>query len=460
MPLWLIPAVAGAAAAAYGLATQEESGSYSAGDGSRSLDPHQIHQQLTSGPGTGPLQEGQQAANSLKGTFRDRVQQMEDLAKKMDQSWQGDSAEAAKVGARPLKDWLLDSEYKLDDSDRAMGWQAEAFTSAASKVQPVPAKPPESNILNDLVPGETDTDRAIKDYNTKAQANVDAFNAYYEATTANSRTIPQYTTLEGEVGEVEVDENAGKGGPDDGSGSGTGPAPAGMPGGTSGSGPGPAGSTGFSAPGGGSYTPAASGGAESVSGSGGYTSPGTSGGTDGSTHRPGQWDDGTSASGWAPPKTNVPDLDGGGSAFGPGGGSGFGGSGAGFGGAGGGAGAVGAVGAVGGYGAAGGYGAGGYGAAGGAGAPGAGASTGAANPAAGPGSGAGSGAAGRTAMGGAAAAGGARGMGGMPMGAAGGAGRGGQGSEDEEHETKYLLKEDGDSLFGSDEMTAPPVIGE
>ncbi len=46
------------------------------------------------------------------------------------------------------------------------------------------------------------------------------------------------------------------------------------------------------------------------------------------------------------------------------------------------------------------------------------------------------------------------------MGAMGGAGRGGQGSEDEEHETKYLLKEDGDSLFGTDEMTAPPVIGE
>ncbi|WP_019809313.1 PPE domain-containing protein, partial [Saccharomonospora halophila] len=340
MPLWLIPAVA-----AYGIATQDEAGEHAAGDGSRSLDAHQIHQQLTSGPGTGPLQEGQQAANGLKGTFRERVQQMEDLATKMDQAWQGASAEAAKVGARPLKDWLLDSEYKLNDSDRAMGSQAEAFTSAASKVQPVPAKPPESNFVNDVWPFETDTDRAINSYNAKAQTNVDAFNAYYEATTANSRAIPQYTALDGELGEVEVDENAGEGGPDSGSGSGTGPVPAGTPGGPGGSGSGSVNSAGFSAPGGGSYPPAASGGAGSVPGSGGYTSPGTSGGTDGFTHRPGQWDDGTSASGWAPPKTNVPDLDGSGSGFGPGGGSGIGGSGAGgagagFGGAGGGAGAV------------------------------------------------------------------------------------------------------------------------
>ncbi len=46
------------------------------------------------------------------------------------------------------------------------------------------------------------------------------------------------------------------------------------------------------------------------------------------------------------------------------------------------------------------------------------------------------------------------------MGAMGGAGRNAGGAEDEEHETKYLQKEDGDSLFGSDELTTPPVIGE
>lgn len=47
-------------------------------------------------------------------------------------------------------------------------------------------------------------------------------------------------------------------------------------------------------------------------------------------------------------------------------------------------------------------------------------------------------------------------MGGMPM---GGAGQGGQGG-DEEHQTKYLIQEDGNELFGTDALTAPPVIGE
>ena len=49
------------------------------------------------------------------------------------------------------------------------------------------------------------------------------------------------------------------------------------------------------------------------------------------------------------------------------------------------------------------------------------------------------------------------GMGGMPMGAGGR----GEGEEDGEHQRpSYLVEGDPESLFGTDEMTAPPVIGE
>jgi hypothetical protein len=44
----------------------------------------------------------------------------------------------------------------------------------------------------------------------------------------------------------------------------------------------------------------------------------------------------------------------------------------------------------------------------------------------------------------------------------GGAGAGrGQGDEDTEHQLpSYLLEPDPDEVFGTDEMTAPPVIGD
>ncbi|MGH3862908.1 MAG: hypothetical protein ACRDSQ_25590, partial [Actinokineospora sp.] len=45
------------------------------------------------------------------------------------------------------------------------------------------------------------------------------------------------------------------------------------------------------------------------------------------------------------------------------------------------------------------------------------------------------------------------------MGAGGGRGQG-QGQEDTEHETAdFLLEHDPEGIFGTDEITAPPVIG-
>jgi hypothetical protein len=45
-------------------------------------------------------------------------------------------------------------------------------------------------------------------------------------------------------------------------------------------------------------------------------------------------------------------------------------------------------------------------------------------------------------------------MGGAPVG-----GRG-KGDEDEDHKRKVLLEADAEGLFGSDELTAPQVIGD
>jgi len=102
----------------------------------------------------------------------------------------------------------------------------------------------------------------------------------------------------------------------------------------------------------------------------------------------------------------------------------------------------------------------------GAGGVGAGAGTGDASGAAGAGKasgamapGAGAGAGGAGAGGARGGAGGARGMGGMG-GMMGGAGGGGKGGEDKEHKRKVMATEDPNDLFGTDEKSVPPVIGD
>jgi hypothetical protein len=457
--LFLVPIVA--AGAAY--LTRDQSGSYDAGDGSRKIDCYQIWDQITHGPGPGSIENGQRAATRLKGSYEDRITTIDKLSRDMDAAWTGKGAAAAQnAGAHPMKAWMTDSGTKLADSDTYLGNQHNAFTTVAAKVQEVPQSPPDNGFLNSVTPWETDTDRAIEDYNRNGQANVDAFNEYFKASSENGAGLPTYSALDGSLAKVGVTEDGQNGKDKDGGGrDGTG-----RDGGTSD--PGGSGSTPGNLPGGGGYQPG------NLPGGGGYKPgdiPGPGGGNGGGyqppnipgggNYQPGNIPggggyqpgnipgyDGTKAAGYTPPNIPGPGSDyGSGGGFGPGGAGNLPGGPYGAGGAGGGFGPGGAGSLGGGFGPGSGSG----------GSLGAGSSTGSGGS---PGSGAGMGRGGA----GAAAAGGAGmgkagGMGGMGMGGMGGA-RGGQGGEDEERTSKYLMGDDPNDIFGTDELTAPPVIGE
>ncbi|MGW4521254.1 hypothetical protein [Amycolatopsis sp. NPDC004378] len=434
--------------AAYNMATTH-SDDHNSQQGDRKIDCYDIWDKITHGPGTGSIQDGQAAASRLKGAYADRLTTIDTLAKEMDAAWTGGGSEAAQnAGAHPLRVWMEDSGTKLTDSDKYLGEQNTAFTTVHAKVQEVPKDPPKNNLLNAITPWTTDTDRAIRDYNAKGQANVDAFNTYFKASNDNGQNMPTYSALKGQQENVSVDNGKdGKKKPGDGNGGGgeNGGGPGGGPGGVNM--PGPGGVPSFNGqppniPGGG-FDPS------KVPGGGTYTPPNfdpskvPSGSYDpsklpgGGSYTPPNFDDGTHSSGFAP--SNVP-------SFGPGGTPNFSGGGGGFGpGGSGGAGGIGDPTA--------GFGPGGAGF-------GPGGSTGAALP-----GGAGAAGAGRGGMGaGAAGAGGAAAgrAGSTGMGGMGGMGHGakGQGGGDEERTSKYLLGDDPNDIFGTDELTAPPVIGE
>ncbi|WP_037307544.1 PPE domain-containing protein [Amycolatopsis orientalis] len=442
--MFLLPIIAGYSA--YNLATTK-SGDFEASGGDRKIDCYNIWEKIVTGPGTGSIQEGQAAATRLKAGYQDRLTTIDNLSKEMDAAWTGKSAEAAQEsGAHPLRAWMEDSGKKLADSDKYLGEQNTAFTTVKAKVQPVPKDPPKNNLLNSITPWTTDTDRAIRDYNQKGQANVDAFNEYFKASSENGKKMPTYSKMEGQNTNVDVN---GGGKDKDGDGQGDRNGNNGMPPGGISTPPGsmpPGGmpnipgvnTPGVNMPGSnipGSNLPGSNLPGSNLPGSnipGGHFNPNIPG----SDYKPPSWNDGTHASGFTPPK--IPGAGGFGPSGGGGGGGGFGGT---------------DIPGAGGFGPDGGFGPGGAGF--GPGGP------GSASGAAIPGGAAG---AGRGGMGpgGAGAAGAGRGAGGM-MGGMGGMGAGGakgKGAEDEERSSKYLVGDDPNDIFGTDELTAPPVIGE
>lgn len=463
---FLIPIVAGAAA--WGWLNPNESGDHTAADGGRKIDCYQIWDQVSHGQGPQSIADGQAAAARLKQSYQGRLDTIDKLAGDMDAAWKGGAADAAQnAGAHPLRVWMQDSGTKLQDSDRYLGDQHSAFTTVAAAVQEVPQQPPQNNMLNEAWPFETDTDRAIKDYNTKGQANVDAFTSYFKVSNENGKGMPTYSAAQGEVdkvglaptkpdpGKVDPNKNSKMTWVPDHSKGGSQP---GNPGG------------GNFNPGGGSFNPGGTGSvynpakvpAAGYTPTPGYTPPNTPGSSGyvpptsstGSSYTPPNYD-GTSASSYKPPPV-VPGADYSGGGFGPGG------SGSSYtpGGAAGGS----YSGGAGSYGGGSGFSPGGFGPGGSAsfGPGGSGSSSGAANFGPGGGSGAGAagaGAAGAGAAGAANAAGKAGTSGSSGMGGMGGA-RGGKGAGDEDRMSKFLLGDDPNDIFGTDELTAPPVIGE
>jgi hypothetical protein len=427
--------IGAAAGGLVGLFSGPDAQQQSANVGGRTIDARQIWEQIHTG-NSDSLHQGATAAGTLHSVHDDRANQIDEINKAMDAAWQGDASLQVQAGAHPLGIWLRDSASNLQKSSTYLTSQGEAFDTAHSKVQEIAATPPHAGFMDHMNPF-SDKDDEINKYNEQGQANVQAFQAYYNASASNAAGMPQYSAWQGNT----FSEGDGKHKP--GENQGTNP-------------PG----TGTFPPGTGSYPPGSVGNVPGGStdglsrvdpkvpstGSLGHTgvgdpdryqpSPPGIGADIG--YQPPTWNDGTTAAGFTP-STSGTDFGGGdfGGGFGPTG-SGYGGagSGSGSGGFGGGAGGIGGFGP------------------GGTGALGAGASTGA-----GAGSGAGGAAgAGRGGAGaGAAGAGGRAGNSGM---AGMGHGGRGKGSDDEEHQTKYLVSEDPNELFGTDELTAPPVIGE
>lgn len=418
-----------------------------------------------------------ESQSKMQSSINDQVLK---LNNKMNAAWQGNAADQAVSGAAPLATAADSASSSLTQASGAMRDQVGAFHTAYNSVVEMPASAPQNNVINEAVSAlgvNTPLDQEISDYKADGQHNVRVYQTYSSQSTSNAAEMPtSFGTLPDAHPSISV--------------TGSGPSTVGGPTytGTSGSTGGTStGSPTFRPPGspGGGYPPPPSG----PTGTSTYSPPRGGGPTGGPVYDPALPPIGTTSptsfgpgpigggpgypNGPGGPRGTFPPGEGGfpgPGAFPPGeegfglpeegfpGGPGFGGPG-GLGGTGGSGGFAGEealrggrFGGPGGFGGAGGSG-GGFGGPG-SGAPGTGSA--ATN---GPGSAGAAPAAEEAAFG---RGGGMLGAAGEPGGTGGpmGAGRGAKGEEDKEHKTaEYLQEADPDALFGSDQLTVPPVIG-
>ncbi len=218
------------------------------------LTPHEIYEQLTSGPGSGRLGSAKDAT-AREWDFEDeRATMIRKLGEKIRMGWQGEASDAAFGASLPLAHAAVDGTDKLDTAQDLLGRQTGSFHNAANSVRPVAATPPENTVVNEMIPFETDLDKKIKAYQADAQHNIDIYHGYDNESQYNETNMPhEYTSIThsggtisvkpsgedtggGDAGDGGRDRSPGGGGPG-GGGPGSSGGPAG-PGGTPVGGPG------------------------------------------------------------------------------------------------------------------------------------------------------------------------------------------------------------------------------
>lgn len=418
-----------------------------------------IYDNFKQGAGGSGMATAAHQIQELVKSYEQRAQSITQLTATMESAWQGDAAGAAQRGAGPLAVEHGVAAPDMNVASNTLTQQVSAFNAANNSVMEIPPQPSKPGLWDNIISfgGASDTyEQQLDRYNAANKHNVAVMTSYEQTTNQNTASMPRsYGSIEPDHSAIGVAQpqptiyqqqrpnppRPGGGG----SGSGGTTWTPSSPPGTGGSGSGSGGGTGGGA--GGSNGGNGGGGSGGGSG-GGQTDPDQFVPTPGGPGRPGPGlppglGGGGPGSGPGGPGFGPGFLPPGPGGFGPTGGGGGTGVGTGPGGRGGGPGG-------------GGSGARGFGPGGGGGGF---AEEGGRAAGRGAGAlGAGGAAAAEAAMGrGAAAAGGRGGMGGMPM---GGGGRG-QGSEDGEHQRlSFLVEADPDETFGTDEITAPPVIGE
>ncbi|TCP56598.1 hypothetical protein EV191_101541 [Tamaricihabitans halophyticus] len=405
----------------------------------------QLAKILKAGPGTGAMDAAREVAREQQQVQTDVNDIIARVAGKIESGWQGSAAEGANSVTKPLIQGSAEASDSLGITHSLHENQGASFSQTVNSMHDLPDNPPETGVWDSMTPWDTDTEKAVSEHNAKAQENVERYQRYSDFSDDTGFQAPtQFPRYAGFGGDISMAPSA--------SSEPVGDTSTALPETNS---PGTTTTAGFSStptagtPGGvppATGNPGVSpvGGTPGVSGGPGPAGPGAPGSVTGvgptqgaSPAAAGYNSPATSAGGGRVPGMGMAPLMGGGAA-GAGGDTTR--SGRGFGARGGVAGGPG--------GSAAGRLTGGPGASGGT--PGAGAKTGA-----GPGGAAAAESAAKTG-----AAGSSTGRGGMAGGPMAG-GQRGKGSQDEDHERKtWLVEPDKEGTFGTDEMTAPPVIGE
>lgn len=162
------------------------------------LTGQKIYEIFMSGDVT-PLQAAQEVISELVKDFSQEVEHLEHSQKEMLKYWEGDSADAAGRGVKPLIEAHSESVPLVETTTRSVQYQEEVYTWGKNTVQPVPPEPEEPSLfargVAAIMPGVPDPEvsyrKGMAEHSAANDNNVRVMQQYSGATTDNSNNLPK-----------------------------------------------------------------------------------------------------------------------------------------------------------------------------------------------------------------------------------------------------------------------------
>ncbi|MGW4489571.1 WXG100 family type VII secretion target [Amycolatopsis sp. NPDC004368] len=173
------------------------------------MDGKQIYDNFRTGDTAG-LRAAAAQVQELSSAYLERAQSIKDLQDRMAKSWSGNGADAANAGAGPLEKAFADTADPLDMTNASVEMQASSFEDSSHAVVEVPPKPDKPNPwtagLKAAIPiagpfmaahDENSYQDKLNKYNAANDTNVRVMDQYNGVTTSTKSVLPtQYGTLE------------------------------------------------------------------------------------------------------------------------------------------------------------------------------------------------------------------------------------------------------------------------
>ncbi|WP_436492899.1 hypothetical protein [Actinokineospora sp. HUAS TT18] len=175
------------------------------GGGGGGLSAHQIYVAMTQGPGTHSLESAFGVADTEARLEAERAKLVRQLADKIEAGWEGQAGEAAYGAAKPLADVSALGAVNLEKTHVLLEQQATGFNHASAQVLPVAENPPEANWWDDVTPWDTDTEDEQAKYKEQSAHNIQVYRQYDTQSMSNEQALPMdYSTLQDPGGSVSV----------------------------------------------------------------------------------------------------------------------------------------------------------------------------------------------------------------------------------------------------------------